>query len=196
MRKNTILAISLLLVFFILTFFYPVWVRTPGGFWLILFNLAILISACWIILRIIVEIIQLIKNRKNLTFKELIPLLILLGGSYILLTIPGNLEDELYGKVKFRACYEGTQNQATFKLRGKDRFEIHYTGAFFADSFVGGKYQCHGDTLFLTYDHKVDQRFGDKVLMDDSSEYLVPIRGDSLIISRLNFYYGYCKGLN
>lgn len=195
-NKNFRIAISLIMSFFILTFFYPVWERTPGGFWLILFNLGIFITFIWILARIVKELILLIRLKKYDSINNYLPLLVLIFGSGLLITVPFNIEKKLYGDVVFHACYEGTQNQATFKLRENNRFEIHYTGVFFYDSFVTGKYQLHNDTLNLDYDKETGTRFGDKVYMDSISEYLVPIRNDTLSISRNNFYFGYCKGLN
>lgn len=107
-----------------------------------------------------------------------------------------NLEN-VYGDVTFRACFEGTQNQATFKLREPDEFEIHWTGVFFYDEFFVGTYSKNGDTLLLDYDGKRPSRFGDKILMDNKNESLQTIRtkNDSLE-NVVSFYYGYCKGLN
>lgn len=186
-----------LIVFGFLVYLYPIWERTPGGFWLLPINLVILISFLWIIVRVIKELIMIFKIRNSLTLKALTPILTLTLGLLMLFTIQFNVEDTLYGKVRFRACYEGTQNQATFKLRENNRFEIHYTGVFFADEFVTGKYKLNADTLYLTYKNEIDERFGNKVFMDDSIQYLIPIKGDSMQRSeRRNFYFGYCKGLN
>lgn len=44
--------------------------------------------------------------------------------------------DFIYGKVNLRACYEGTQNQAIFKLRDNGKFDIHSTGVFFRTTFM------------------------------------------------------------
>lgn len=195
-NKNLKFAVSLILLLFILSFFYPVWERTPGGFWLILFNLGILITFIWILVRIVKELILFVRLKKYNSINSYLPLLVLILGSGLLIAVPFDIEKKLYGDVVFRACYEGTQNQATFKLRENNRFEIHYTGVFFYDSFVTGNYQLINDTLYLDYDKETGTRFGDKVYMDSTSEYLIPIRKDTLSISRSNFYFGYCKGLN
>ena len=195
MKKNITLPISLILLLFLLIFLYPVWERAVGS-WLILIHLAIPIVTLWIFIRIIIEVVRLFKRGNYRSVKNYRPLLILVAGILLIISVPYNIEDDLYGEVNFRACYEGTQNQATFKLRGDDRFEIHYTAAFFVNDFVTGQYRLKGDTLYLTYNGATDVRFGDKVYMDDSTQYLIPIRNDTLFHSRQNFYYGYCKGLN
>ncbi len=146
--------------------------------------------------RIVKELILLVRLKGYDSISSYFPLLVLILGSGLLITVPFNIEKKLYGDVVFRACYEGTQNQATFKLRENNRFEIHYTGVFFYDNFVTGKYKLNNDTLYLVYDNEPGTRFGDIVYMDSISEFLIPIRKDTLSISRSNFYFGYCKGLN
>lgn len=176
----------------------PIWERNPGGLWNVLFFLTIAILFVWISIKIVIEIVRIIKNRRSLKLISFMPigilLIALLDGLYNPLRI--NLEN-VYGAVTFRACYEGTQNQSTFKLREPDKFEIHWTGVFFYDEFFKGTYSKSGDTLFLNYDGKKPSRFGDKILMDSENESLQTIRseGDSLEYV-VPFYYGYCKGLN
>jgi hypothetical protein len=146
----------------------------------------------------LIEIVRLIKKRKSLNYLSFIPIIILsiglLDGMYNPLKI--NLEN-IYADVIFRACYEGTQNQATFKLREGNKFELHWTGAFFYDEFFTGTYRESGDTLFLNYNYNRPIRFGDKILKNDKNQILQTIRqkGDSLQ-NVPPFYYGYCKGLN
>ncbi|MBC34644.1 MAG: hypothetical protein CL663_01175 [Bacteroidetes bacterium] len=100
-------------------------------------------------------------------------------------------------KVVFRACYEGTQNQATFKLFENNEFELHWSGAFFYRELFTGTYKEKSDTLFLNYETAKAIRFGEKILMDSVNEQLITIRhdGDSLV-NVVAFYYGFCKGLN
>ena len=112
-------------------------------------------------------------------------------------TFSFDIEDKIYGKVVFRACYEGTQNQATFKLREGNKFELHWTGVFFADNYYTGTYKQVGDTLFLHYHSDRPSRFGDKIVMDDKSELLTTVRHENDNLNYVvKFYYGYCKGLN
>ena len=106
---------------------------------------------------------------------------------------PLNIDlEQLYGEVNFSACREGTQNQATFKLRGKNMFEIHSTGVFFYDKYFTGTYERKADTLYLHYDTEELQLVGDTILIKD--EFLYAIENDSLRTTQ--FYLGYCRGLN
>lgn len=176
----------------------PIWERSPGGFWIVLFYLIIAILFFWITIKILIEIVRIIKNRNTLKLISFITIGILiiglLDGIYNPLRI--NLEN-FYGDVTFRACFEGTQNQATFKLREPDKFEIHWTGVFFYDEFFYGKYSKIGDTLFLEYSRKKPKRFGDKIFIDSKNESLQTIRTESDSLKYVvPFYYGYCKGLN
>lgn len=149
-------------------------------------------------MKILIEIVKIIKNRKTLTLISFIPIGVLLIGLLEGIYNPLRLNlENVYGDVTFRACFEGTQNQATFKLREPDKFEIHWTGAFFYDEFFKGKYSKVGDTLFLDYDGNRPKRFGDTILMDSKNDLLQTIRTEDDSLDHLvPFYYGYCKGLN
>ena len=112
-------------------------------------------------------------------------------------TFSFDVENRIYGKVIFRACYEGTQNQSTFKLRENNRFEIHSTGVFFFDEYVMGQYSKQGDTLVLAYDDEKNKYDWNKVFMDNKDSILVPIEHQPDTTRRqVSYYYGYCKGLN
>lgn len=104
--------------------------------------------------------------------------------------------DRLNGKVVFRACFEGTQNGATLKLREGNKFDILWTGVL-TSSFFYGDYDQVGDTLFLNYHGLKPKRFGEIIHMDNENEFLIPIDKniDSLKYV-VSFYYGHCKGLN
>ena len=101
--------------------------------------------------------------------------------------------------ITFRACYEGTQNQAVFFLFGKDQtFLIHWTGVFFYDETFSGYYTQTGDTLYLKYkDNKVPKGLTEKLFMNHQEKVLVPMheKMDTNNFTRY-FYYGSCKGLN
>lgn len=198
MKKSFKISIILSVAFVGLIRLRPIWERNPGGLWNIIFFLAIATLFVWISIKILVEIVRIIKNRKALKLTSFLPIGILLigllDGMYNPLRL--NLEN-VYGDVTFRACYEGTQNQATFKLREPDKFEIHWTGVFFYDEFFIGKYSKNGDTLLLDYDGKRPSRFGDMILMDNENEILQTIRTEKDSLEYVvPFYYGYCKGLN
>lgn len=185
----------------LLTLIYsdPIWTRYPGGLWTPLIFLIIVGGLLWLLIKLIKEIIGLIKNRKTFKANHLMPTILILTILCFTFfnTLSFDIEESIYGKVVFRACYEGTQNQATFKLREGNRFEIHWTGVFFYDEYFTGTYKQVGDTLILDYHSDKPMRFGDRIFMDNQSELLTTIRteGDSLE-NVVPFYYGYCKGLN
>lgn len=193
MTRNLKTSLVISILFVGLIRFQPIWERNPGGYWNVLFFMGIAILFFWLIVKIIIEITRLIRQRKNLTFKLSIPILImtalLLDGMFNPLKI--NL-DALYGQVVFRACYEGTQNQATFKLRESGKFDIHWTGAFFADSFYTGEYIKNGDTILLDFDTDIPTDLDGSLVVQ--GEYIYRLQADSLIPTF--FYLGYCKGLN
>jgi hypothetical protein len=183
----------------ILIYTDPIWTRNPGGLWIPLIGLLIIAGFVWLFVKMLREIIGLIKNRKTFKRNHLLPVTLIVAIFCFILfnTFSFDIEDKIYGKVVFRACFEGTQNQATFKLREGNRFELHWTGVFFADNYYTGTYKQVGDTLFLAYTSDRPSRFGDKILMDNKNELLITIRqkNDSLNYV-VKFYYGYCKGLN
>ena len=140
---------------------------------------------------------QIIRNRKNLTFKFCIPTVITLTSLTYIIFSPWRLDSEnLESEVLLRACYEGTQNHAYIKLRQDKSFELNWTGVFGYDEWFIGSYTRKGDTFYLRYKTKKPYRFGDTILNNgeslismnrlkrDSTQYFVP------------FYLGYCKGLN
>ena len=100
--------------------------------------------------------------------------------------------DSLYGNVVFRACYEGTQNQATLKLRENGKFDIHWTGAFFADDYYSGNYKKLGDTIIMNYETEIPEQLGDTLII--KKELLYVIKQDTT--RSTHFYLGNCKGLN
>jgi hypothetical protein len=183
----------------ILIYTDPIWTRNPGGLWIPLIGLLIVAGFLWLMIKLIREIIGLIKNRKTFKKNHLLPTILIaavLCFSFFN-TFSLDIEDKIYGKVVFRACYEGTQNQATFKLREGNRFELHWTGVFFADNYYTGTYKQIGDTLFLDYFSDRPTRFGDKIFKDNKNELLTTIRHENDSLEYVvPFYYGYCKGLN
>lgn len=198
MTRNLKISLIISILFVGLIRLLPIWERNPGGFWNLLFYLSIAILFFWLIVKIIKEIIRLIKQRKNLTFRLFIPIFImtflLLDGMFNPLKIDIN---RIYGNVVFRACFEGTQNQATFKLLDNNKFEIHWTGVFFYDEYFVGTYEKKGDTLYLDYRWKKPIRFGERILMNNEKEILETIHSeDDSLRNVVPFYYGFCKGLN
>lgn len=193
MRKNLILSITISILFLGLIRLQPIWERRPGGFWNLLFGLAIVILLLWLIVKIIKEIIRIIKLRNNLTIKIFIPIILLSISLIDGMFNPFRIDIEsLYGRVTFRACYEGTQNQSTFVLRDNGNFEIHSTGVFFYDEYITGKYKRNGDTIFMYFGTKIPRLFGDTIIIKD--ENLFVLKKDTMTSN--HYYLGYCKGLN
>lgn len=184
----------------ILIYTTPIWIRYPGGRWIFLIGLAIVAGFVWLIIKLIREIIGLIKNRKTFKSNHLVPAILIAGVfSFTFFTKSSfDIEDKIYGKVLFSACHEGSLNNATFKLREENRFEIRWRGLLFADYFVG-TYKQIGDTLLLEYHSDRPTRFGDRIFMDNQKELLTIIReeNDSLKnVIPFYFYYGPCRGLD
>ena len=139
------------------------------------------------------------KSRRSFKWTHLLPTVLITGVLCFIFfnTFSFDIDEKVYGKVIFRACYEGTQNQATFKLREKNRFEIHATGVFFYDEYFTGQYIQSGDTLNLNYDGQVHGAVGEKVFMNNRDSVIEVIKQNVDSTRRpLTFYYGYCKGLN
>ena len=187
---KTSLIISILFVAILR--FRPIWERYPGGLWNVLFFLGTVVLFFWLVIKIIIELVRLIKRRKGLKIKLFVPILImtvfLLDGMYN----PFKIDlDKVYGPVVFRACYEGTQNQATFKLRDSGKFDIHWT-SIFSSTFFTGQYVLKGDTIFMDFDTRVPRMLDDTLIIKD--EYLYRSNVDTL--TSTFFYLGDCKGLN
>lgn len=189
--------ISVILLLLIYT--DPLWTRYPGGLWIPVIFLTIVVGFLWLIIKLVREIIGLIKNRKSFKQNHLLPTILIVGVLCFTFfnTLSFDIDERFYGKVVFRACYEGTQNQATFKLREGNKFEIHWTGVFFYDEYFTGTYLQIGDTLILDYQTERPVRFGDRIFMDNTNEILTTIRQENDGLKNVvPFYYGYCKGLN
>lgn len=193
MTRNLKISLIISILFVGLIRFRPIWERNPGGFWNMLFFIGIAILFFWLIVKIIIEITRLIRQRNSLTFKLFVPILImtvlLLDGMFNPLKID---LDKVYGHVDFRACYEGTQNQATFKLRESGKFDIHWTGVFFYDEFFTGDYVKNGDTILLDFKTEIPRNLSDTLVLD--GDYIYSLKSDTLISTY--FYLGYCKGLS
>ncbi|MGB6036696.1 MAG: hypothetical protein WBG42_10555 [Cryomorphaceae bacterium] len=193
MRKSLKISITLSIVFVGLIRLKPIWERSPGGNWNLLVYLSILILFFWISVKVLKEIVRLIKNRKTVNFRSFTAIGILLIGLIHGIFNPLNIDlEKIYGDVTFRACYEGTMNQATFKLRDDGDFDIHWTGAFFYDEYFTGNYVRRDDSLFMHYDNKVPRWLGDTLIVRD--DYLYRLKSDSVLTT--HFYLGYCQGLN
>ncbi len=193
MSKSLKSSIVLSILFIGLIRFIPIWERKPGGFWNLLFFIGIAVLFFWLSIKIIIEIVRIIKVRKELSFMVFAPILVLTIGITDGVFNPFRIDlDSIYGKTVFQACYEGTQNQATLKFRDNGKFDIHWTGVFFSDNFYTGKYSKKEDSIFMNFDTKMPNMLGDTLIIKEES--LFKLNSDTL--RSTGFYLGYCKGLN
>lgn len=195
-KQNTI-AITTCCIYLFLTIFYHHIDKYLTGVIFIILSLLIPITFITVLIYFIKGLIQIFRNGHSLTFKFWLPTIICLVTLTYTIFSPYRLDSEnLESKIILRACFEGTQNQATIKFRENKTFEINWTGAFLADRWYTGMYKQKNDTFYLNYTTEKPYRFGDTILNNgksliilnkfkiDSSQYFVP------------FYLGYCKGLN
>lgn len=198
LNKSLKYSILLTFAFILIIRLRPIWERYTTKILMIFLFLTIIILFFLIMIKLIIELIKILSNLKNLNFISILPFGILLIGLLDGIFNPLRIDlDKIYGDVTFRACYEGTQNQATFILRSKNKFEIHWTGAFFYSEYFYGTYNIISDTLFLQNESDNNIPVGEKLFMDNKNKILRPIQIDSdNLKNRYIFYYGYCKGLN
>ena len=142
-------------------------------------------------------VVQIIRNWRILSFKSVLPTIIVTVTLAYTLLSPLRLDSEaLESKVVLRACFEGTLNSAYILFREDNSFELNWIGVLFYDDWFYGTYKQKDDTLLLKYKTEKPYRFGDTLINNgqslitinkfkvDSNQYFVP------------FYLGYCKGLN
>ena len=193
MTKTLRNSILLSILFIGLIRLRPIWERYPGGMWSTLFLLAIAILFFWIVTKIILDIVRIRKKRKELSFKIFTSILVMTFSIALGIYNPFKVDlDAIYGKVKFHACYEGTMNHATLKLRDNGNFDILWFGLLSSSEYSTGKYFMVEDTLVLNFNTAIPRNLDDTLVIKD--EYLYRLKSDSLIST--NFYLGYCKGLN
>jgi hypothetical protein len=168
--------------------------------WLFIF-LTVLIPITFVAILIyaIYGLIEIYRNRLNLTFHRGLPTIIVLLTLLYIFFSPWSFDSEyLESKVKIRACYEGTQNQSYIKFREDSTFEINSTGVFFADFWYTGQWTKSGDTIFMKFDGERPNNFSDTLVIH--KDHFIPASkinlADSLNDYRRFYYLGYCKGLN
>ena len=196
--KNKILITSIVCcVYLLLTIFYYHIDKHISG--VIYFILILLIPITFIamIVYCIKGVVAVFRNRKDLTIRIFIPFTICAITLLYTLFSPYRLNSEkLEKEIIFRACFEGTQNQATLKFREDQTFELHWTGVFFYSEWFYGTYEQRMDSLFLHYTTEKPYRFGDSIVIKDDN--LITINQHKIDSSQyfVPFYLGYCKGLN
>lgn len=195
--RRTIIVTTVCVVYLFLTIFYHHIDKYLTGAVFITLNLLIPTAFIMMVVYGIKGLIQIYRNRQNLSFKFCLPTIIALTTLTYTVFSPWRLDSEsLESRVLLRACFEGTQNQASIKLRQDKSFELNWTGVFGYDEWFIGTYTQKADTFYLHYEKEKPFRFGDTIVNNgaslitinkfkkDSSQYFVP------------FYLGYCKGLN
>jgi len=195
--KRTIIVTMVCIVYLLLTIFYHHIDKHLTG--AIFIALTLLVPTTFIAMLVysVKGLIQIVRNRSNLTFKFCIPTIIALTTLTYTFFSPWRLDSEnLESKVEIRACYEGTQNQAYIKFRQDKSFELNWTGVFGYDEWWTGQWEKSGDSLFLKYDNKKVPALGDTILI--ANGYLNPIGHsvDTVKFHRPMFYLGYCRHEN
>ncbi len=144
-------------------------------------------------------LLDIFRNRQNISLRFCLPTIVYMLTLFNSVFDPYHHIDDIFGgKVVLRACYEGTMNTSSVKFRENKTFTLNATGVFGCDEWFTGHWSQTGDSIYLTYDNKKFEQFGDKVVIYKG--YLIPasLCNDSLnenIIIR-QFYLGQCKGLN
>ncbi|MBS7788329.1 hypothetical protein KIH23_13565 [Flavobacterium sp. CYK-55] len=164
-------------------------------FWL----LTLLIPTTFIAILILTfkSIILIVKKRKELSLKIFVPFFVcFLTLIYLFFSSYRFDSENLESEIEFRACFEGTQNQAIIKFRKDKSFEINWTGAFFYDEWWKGKWAKNGDTIYLKYDENKFEQLGEKIIIRNG--YLIPIKGkmDTIKNPYPMFYVGICRHEN
>lgn len=195
--RRTIIVATVCVVYLLLTIFYHHIDKHLTGVLFISLTLLIPTTFIMMVVYAIKGLIEIYRNRQNLSAKFCLPTIITLTTLIYTVFSPWRLDSErLESDVILRACFEGTQNQAYIKFRQDKSFELNWTGVFGYDEWFIGTYTQEADTFFLHYETEKPYRFGDTIINNgeslitinkfkkDSSQYFVP------------FYLGYCKGLN
>jgi len=182
--------ITLLLVIF----YYHIDKHLSGAIFIFL-TLLIPIGIIMIFIYFIKGVDTIVANRSRISLKSVIPTLLYLALLCYFFLSPYRLSSEcLESKVVIRACYEGTQNQATWKFRSDKSFELHLTGVFFSNVWYTGTWRKDGDILYLKYDRGTSQGVGDTLLVRGG--YLHKINRLSNENNVPVFYLGYCRHEN
>jgi hypothetical protein len=186
-QKSRILTAYILCSIFLCAIFFGHYIDMYfDGINYILSLLATLILVILVIVFFIKNIILIIKNRRQLTFKLYLPTIIYLTTFLLCFILP---DPELFeSKVIINAYYKGTQNQAYIKFRDNKTFELNWTGVFGSNDWYIGTYTKKSDTLYLKYKRlKPGRAFGTVILIKgdtlttldkpkDSTRYFVPFK--------------------
>lgn len=196
-KRSIIWTTIICLIYLLLTIFYHHINKNLSGVLYIILTLLIPITFVIIIFYGIKGIIRIVRNQQNFNFKNCLPIVICLVTILYTFLSPYRLDSEnLESKVEFRACYEGTQNQAYILFRKDKTFELNWTGVFGYNEWWTGKWEKKENVLLLKYDNKNVKQLGDTILI--ANGYLNPIGQsvDKIKYPRPMFYLGYCKHEN
>lgn len=191
-RNQTIL-ICCCLYFILLTFYYHIDKYLTG---VIFITLTLLIPATFsaIVVYTGYSLMNLVRGRQRLTLESFFSLttcLIII--TYTLLNPRMFNSENLESKVQLMACYEGTQNHATLKLRTDKTFEMNWKGIYFADDWYTGNWERKGNTIYLTYKTEEAAQLGNILLIENGYLRRVgPVMTRFMEIKPI-FYLGNCK---
>lgn len=196
-KRTIILTTIVCCVYLLLTIFYHHINKNLSGVVYLILTALIPITFITIIVFEIKGIIEIIRNRNSLNFNFLLPTIVCSITLLYTLFSPYRLDSEkLESEVEFRACYEGTQNQAYILFRKDKTFELNWTGVFGYNEWWTGKWNRKGNMLTLKYDGKKVEQLGEEILI--SKGYLNPI-GKSFDKKKYPypmFYLGDCRHEN
>lgn len=195
--RQSKIEVALCFIYLLLIIFYHHIDKYLNGAVFVILTLLIPISFIIISVYSVKGIIKSIRHRNNVSFGSFISTVICVLTLCYSIFSPYRLDSESWeSDVEFRACYEGTQNQATIKFRKDKSFELHSTGVFFASTWYTGQWNKNGDIVYLKYDNEKPKRLGDVLLIKNG--YLHNI-GKSTKVLKGNmplFYIGYCRHEN
>ena len=194
--RRIILATIVCLSFLVLTFFYHHIDKWLTGAIFVFLTLMIPITFVLIFILWVKGIIQIKRNWKQLSFTLCLPTIICTVTILFIFFNRFGTSEQFESEVEFRACYEGTQNQAYILFRKDKTFEVNSTGVFFADKWWTGHWNKKDNILTLKYDKKKFDVLGDSLLIKDG--HLIPLKPmeDTTRTNRPIFYLGFCKGEN
>lgn len=189
-RISVLLSVSLLLLTFLDYYWQQISEFAPPIGMILILILTLLVFS-----KFLSTGLTVFKQRANLSAKIVMPTIIYLGSILLIFFQPSFLNASNYqGAVKYRGCYEGTMNTGTILFRESGTLEYRHVGFFGITTFEKGTWSQDGDTLLIDFQNEISEFVGTKMLLTD--EQFMKIEGDSVMSNRLNFYRGYCKGLN
>jgi hypothetical protein len=177
------------------TFHYHIDKHTKGAVYLLL-TVAIpilFLAIIWHFCQVLVSLVKTRQEKTPLYLPSTIACAAVLG--YTFFSPYQASSEQLESEVVLRACYEGTQNQATIKFRQDKTFELNWTGVFFSNNWYTGTYTQQGDTLTLNYQREKPLRFGHLIIKKGRDLITIRTPQDSLQ-NVVPFYLGFCKHLN